>query len=135
MKSGVSISYAFLFLDNTYISDNLDYAIYTSKEEHRHCFKIGKAKVNKSLIHGNVGGPWGEISFNKKTLCSGCTTTSTKIKKKDNKTSTGNTAIKETKEGNQNKDNINQDNINNDDKKLTNNNENITNNNKMCIIN
>lgn len=79
MKSGMAVNGGFVFLDNSYVTDNLDYAIYTSKEEYRNCFRVCRPN-NKNYINGNIGGPWGEVSYNTRTLCSGCTTT-TKMKK------------------------------------------------------
>jgi hypothetical protein len=80
MKSGVYLNNCFMFLENTVISDNLDYAIYIPKEEFRHCYKISK-NSQKNIFQGNIGGPWGEISINNRTLCSGCYS-NTKIKRK-----------------------------------------------------
>jgi hypothetical protein len=79
MKSGIYLNNCFIFLENTIISDNIDYAIYTLKEEYRYCYKQSK-NSQKNMIQGNVGGPWGEISISNRTLCNGCTST-TKIKK------------------------------------------------------
>jgi hypothetical protein len=80
LKSGIFLNNSFLYLENTNINDNIDYAIHTPKEEYRYFFRYNNDK-NKSMIVGSIGGPWGEISLTQKTLCSGCTST-VKVKKK-----------------------------------------------------
>lgn len=76
LKSGLSINNTFIYFDNSSISDNIDYAIFTNLEESRHFFKTKSSK----LINGSIGGPWGEYNISNKTLCSSCTTV-TKAKK------------------------------------------------------
>lgn len=79
MKSGIYLNNCFIFMENTIISDNLDYAIYVPKEEYRFCYKQSKS-TQKNMINGSIGGPWGEITITNRTLCNGCTST-TKIRK------------------------------------------------------
>jgi hypothetical protein len=79
MKSGLAFSNCFIYLDNTTITDNFGYAIYTPKEEFRHWFKESKSR-SSNLINGNIGGEWGEVSLSSKVSCSGCST-KTKIRR------------------------------------------------------
>ncbi len=74
LKSGIHFNHCFVFLENTIISDNLDYALYTSKEEYRFCYKQSKTSA-KNLISGNLGGPWGYVTTGTRNLCSGCSST------------------------------------------------------------
>ncbi len=74
LKCGIQFNHCFVFMENTIISDNLDYALYTAREEYRNCFKQSKFSA-KNLINGNLGGPWGYVTTGKKNLCSGCSST------------------------------------------------------------
>ena len=84
MKSGLFLNNCFAFFENTIISDNLDFSIYTPKQQFVKCFRLSKTS-NTNLINGNIGGPWGEISTISKTFCSSCTDSS-KVKKTFHKT-------------------------------------------------
>jgi hypothetical protein len=79
MKSGLFLNNCFAFLENTIIGDNLDFSIYTPKQQFVKCFRLSKIS-NTNLINGNIGGPWGEISTISKTFCSSCTESSKVIK-------------------------------------------------------
>ena len=65
MKSGINISYGLIYCEETFIINNIDYAICTKKKEHQYCFKEGK----QCVINGILGGTWGEINMNKSTSC------------------------------------------------------------------
>ena len=65
MKSGISINFGFIYCEETFIINNLDYAILTKKKEHQYCFKDGKNNV----INGGLGGDWGQIELNDETSC------------------------------------------------------------------
>jgi hypothetical protein len=80
LKSGLFLNNSFMYLENTNINDNIDYAIHTPKEEYRHYFKYNKDK-HKGMIVGSVGGPWGDVSLSSKYLCSGMCNTTIKKKK------------------------------------------------------
>ena len=65
MKSGINISYGLIYCEETFIVNNIDYAINTKKKEYQYCFKEGK----QCVINGILGGTWGEINMNKSTSC------------------------------------------------------------------
>ena len=65
MKSGLNISYGLIFCEETFIINNIDYAINTKKKEYQYCFKEGK----QCVINGILGGTWGEINMSKSTSC------------------------------------------------------------------
>lgn len=57
MKNGLKLNFCFIFCEESFIINNLDYAIYTKKNEFQYCFKNGK----KNVISGGIGGDWGKI--------------------------------------------------------------------------
>ena len=65
MKNGIFLNYGFIFCEESFIVNNIDYAIFTKKKEYQNCFKEGK----KCEISGSLGGNWGEINMNKVTSC------------------------------------------------------------------
>lgn len=77
LKSGIYLSNCLLYIENTTINDNIDYAIHASKEEFKDFYKYLRDK--KNTIVGNIGGSWGENTIGSKTLCTSCTST---VKKK-----------------------------------------------------
>ena len=69
MKNGISLSSCLMFCEETFIINNLNYAISIKVKEYKNCFKEGK----KNLINGTLGGEWGEINLNKEVHCGfGC---------------------------------------------------------------
>ena len=81
LKSGISMCNCFIFSEESYIVDNISYAIYTPRKEFQYCFKESKDK--KNIINGNLGGEWGEINANSKTPCNiSCTSEASKKNKK-----------------------------------------------------
>ena len=69
MKSGIYFNNCLIYCENTFIVDNLDYAIFTDKKEFQNCFKESKKSNKKNVIKGNFGGSWGNISFDSKNIC------------------------------------------------------------------
>ena len=65
MKSGISINFGFIYCEETFIINNLDYAILTKKKEYQYCFKDGKNNV----INGGLGGDWGQIELKDEAGC------------------------------------------------------------------
>ena len=65
MKSGISINYCLVYCEETFIINNIEYAILTKKKEFKNCFKDGK----KNVIDGQLGGEWGQIDLNEGDLC------------------------------------------------------------------
>ena len=83
LKSGISMCNCFMFCEDSYIMDNISYAIYLPKKEFQFCFRESKTKNKKNTINGSIGGEWGEINLNSKTPCSiSCTSEETKRNKK-----------------------------------------------------
>ena len=70
MKSGIYLNNCLIYCEKTFIVDNLDYAIYTDKKEFKNCFKESNKSNKKNIIKGNIGGSWGNISFDSKNFCS-----------------------------------------------------------------
>ena len=70
MKSGIYYNNCLIYCEKTFIVDNLDYAIYTDKKDFVNCFKESNKSDKKNIIKGNIGGSWGNISFNSKNICS-----------------------------------------------------------------
>ena len=69
MKNGIFLNLCLIYCEETFIINNLNYAISIKKKEYQNCFKQGK----KNLINGSIGGEWGEINLNKETHCGfGC---------------------------------------------------------------
>ena len=60
-KAGIELNSCFIFCEESFIINNLDYAISTKKKEYQHCLKSGK----KNIITGPIGGPWGQIELGK----------------------------------------------------------------------
>ena len=81
MKNGIFLNFRLIYCEETFIINNLNYAISIKKKEYQNCFKQGK----KNLINGSIGGDWGEIDLNKETHCGfGCMPKSElNIKKKE----------------------------------------------------
>ena len=65
MKAGISINSCLIYCEETFIINNIDYAISTKKKEFQHCFKEGK----KNFINGELGGDWGQISLVNGSSC------------------------------------------------------------------
>ena len=69
MKNGIFLNFCLIYCEETFIINNLNYAISIKKKEYQNCFKQGK----KNLINGSIGGDWGEINLNKESNCGfGC---------------------------------------------------------------
>ena len=69
MKNGILLNSCLIFCEETFIINNLNYAISIKRKEYQNCFKEGK----KNLINGTMGGDWGEINLNKGVHCGfGC---------------------------------------------------------------
>ena len=81
MKSGICLINNTIKIEHTVVSNNLDYAIYIPKEEHQQFIHFSDELSGDKLIHGNIGGPWGEIYITKKKECTGCTSNTQKTKK------------------------------------------------------
>lgn len=81
LQSGISMNNCFIYCEDSFIIDNIGYAIYTSKKEFQACFKESKYKNSKNTISGTLGGEWGEININSKTSCSYSCTSSSNNKK------------------------------------------------------
>ena len=83
LKSGISINNSLIYCENSFIVDNMDYAINVNKKEFQFCFKESKIKNKKNTISGNIGGEWGEIEIKDKINCSvGCGSTKNSQKKR-----------------------------------------------------
>ena len=63
--TGKSSSIRNLNPEETFIINNLSYAISIKKEEYKNCFKQGK----NNTINGSLGGDWGEINLDKDAQC------------------------------------------------------------------
>ena len=116
MKSGIYFNNCLIYCENTFIVDNLDYAIFTDKKEFQNCFKESKKSNKKNVIKGNFGGSWGNISFDSKNICNNVSCFScgnSKIKKINIEKKVG---IYENKKKEKN-DNSSSDNNNNNDNK------------------
>ena len=69
MKNGIFLNLCLVYCEETFIINNLNYAISIKKKEYQNCFKQGK----NNLINGSIGGDWGEINLNKESHCGfGC---------------------------------------------------------------
>ena len=69
LKSGISINNSLVYCEDSFIIDNMDYAINVNKKEFQFCFKESKIKNKKNTIIGNVGGEWGEAEIKDKIGC------------------------------------------------------------------
>ena len=67
-KAGIRINTCFVFCDESFIINNLEYAISIKKKEFQHCFKSGK----KNVINGSIGGEWGQFEIGKEGGCFFC---------------------------------------------------------------
>ena len=67
-KAGIMLSSCFVYCDESFIVNNLDYAISIKKPEYQHCFKGGKNNV----INGSIGGNWGQVDMEKEGCCFFC---------------------------------------------------------------
>ena len=65
LKNGILLNYGLILCEESFIMNNMDYAIFTKKKEYRNCFKEGK----QCEINGTLGGNWGEINLDKGTSC------------------------------------------------------------------
>ena len=65
LKNGIHLSSCLLYIEETFIINNLNYAISIKKKEHKNCFKQGK----NNTISGSLGGDWGEINLDKEVHC------------------------------------------------------------------
>jgi hypothetical protein len=81
MKSGISLINSLLTIENTEVSNNLDYAVLIPKEENQQYIQFVDNSFGHKMIHGNIGGPWGEINITNKKSCTSCTSTTQKVKK------------------------------------------------------
>ena len=61
LKTGIVLNTCFVLCDESFIINNLEYAIAIKKKEYQHCFKSGK----KNVISGAIGGDWGQIELGK----------------------------------------------------------------------
>ena len=69
LKDGILLKSCLILCEETFIINNLNYAISIKRKEYQNCFKEGK----KNLINGTMGGDWGEINLNKEVHCGfGC---------------------------------------------------------------
>ena len=67
-KAGILLNSCFIFCDESFIINNLEYAISIKKKEFQHCFKSGK----KNVINGSIGGEWGQFEMGKEGGCFFC---------------------------------------------------------------
>lgn len=67
-KTGISLNSCFVYCEESFIINNLDYAISIKKKEYQHCFKSGK----KNVISGAIGGEWGQIELGNEGCCFFC---------------------------------------------------------------
>ena len=81
MKTGIMLNSCFVLCDESFIINNLEYAISIKKKEYQHCFKSGK----KNVINGTIGGDWGQIEIGKEGGCFFCMgSEKLDLKKKEN---------------------------------------------------
>lgn len=71
MRSGLSLNTCLVYCEDSFIKDNISYAIYTSKREYQYCFKENKSGNKKNNINGSLGGDWGEIIISSRGQCGG----------------------------------------------------------------
>ena len=118
-KTGISINSCFIYCDETIITNNIEYAIYTKKKEYQYCLRDGR----KNGITGGIGGDWGQIEFGEGDSCGfaciGCNSKiDTKIKdeiiKKAPSFLSKNSSSYEDKDGKNNKNNEHNDKNKND---------------------
>lgn len=67
-KAGILLNSCFVFCDESFIINNLEYAVSIKKKEFQHCFKSGK----KNVINGSIGGEWGQFEIGKEGGCFFC---------------------------------------------------------------
>ena len=65
MKIGIFMNFSLIYCEETFIINNLDYAISTKKKEYQYCFKDGKNNV----INWGLGGDWGQVELNDDITC------------------------------------------------------------------
>ena len=65
LKSGLLLNSCLIYCEETFITNNINYAISIKKREYQNCFKEGK----KNCIKGSIGGDWGEINLDKEAHC------------------------------------------------------------------
>ena len=65
LKNGIHLNSCLLYIEETFIVSNINYAISIKKKEHKNCFKQGK----NNTISGSLGGDWGEINLDKEVHC------------------------------------------------------------------
>ena len=65
LKCGLLLNSCLIYCEETFITNNINYAISIKKREFQNCFKEGK----KNFIKGNLGGEWGEINLDKEVHC------------------------------------------------------------------
>ena len=65
LKNGLLLSSCLIYCEETFILNNINYAISIKKKDFQYCFKEGK----KNSINGSIGGDWGEIDMNKDIHC------------------------------------------------------------------
>ena len=67
-KAGILLNSCFIFCDESFLINNLEYAVSIKKKEFQHCFKSGK----KNVINGSIGGEWGQFEIGKEGGCFFC---------------------------------------------------------------
>ena len=68
MKAGILINCGLIYCEETFILNNIEYAISIKKKEYKHCFKDGKNNV----VQGSFGGDWGKVDIYKESSCFSC---------------------------------------------------------------
>ena len=82
LKTGISINSCLIYCEETFITNNVEFAINAKKKEYQYCIKDG----SKNVITGGIGGDWGQIGFGEGDSCGfSCIGSSPKIdtKKKE----------------------------------------------------
>ena len=68
LKAGILIDTCFIFCEETFIMNNVEYAISIRKKEFQYCFKDGK----NNTIYGSMGGNWGRVDSSGEAICFSC---------------------------------------------------------------
>ena len=69
LKNGIEMNGCLIYSEESFIMDNIDYAISITKKEYQFCFRENTSDSKKNVINGRYGGEWGEIKKEKGILC------------------------------------------------------------------
>ena len=69
LKNGIEMNGCLVYSEESFIMDNIDYAISITKKEYQFCFRENDSDSKKNVINGRYGGDWGEIKKEKGMLC------------------------------------------------------------------